>query len=180
VTANTGGLSDDARALYALAPEEFTPARNALARRLKKDRRGDEASTVAKLRRPSRTAWALDQLARHEPALVAEVLRTGKRLRDAMASSGGRAVLDAAQAEERRAVSDAVAHAVGLLAEGGANTGDAAAVKMAETLRAAILDPEVEGRLVSGTLDADVRAPGFGVLAAAADAERRVQDPDDD
>jgi hypothetical protein len=166
VTTQAGEPTDEARALYGLAPEEFTAARDALVRRLKKEGRADEAAAVAKMRRPSRTAWALDQLARREPALVAEVLRAGKRLRDTMAASEGRAVLDTAQADERRALSDAVTRALELLTDARATTGDTAAVQMAETLRAAILDPDVESRLVAGTLDSDVSAPGFDVLAA--------------
>jgi hypothetical protein len=171
MTGEAGQLPDEARALYGLAPGEFTSARNALARRLKKDGRADEAALVAKLRRPSRSAWALDQLARLEPAVVAEVLRTGKRLGDAMSAAEGRAAIDAAQADERRAVSHAVARAAELLADAGVGGGDAAAVQMAETLRAAILDPEVQTRLVTGTLDSDVSAPGFGGWATGAQEE---------
>ncbi|MGH9179173.1 MAG: hypothetical protein ACRD0N_11565 [Acidimicrobiales bacterium] len=43
--------------LYALDPEEFTAARNELAKQLRAEGRRDHATAVGKLRRPSVTAW---------------------------------------------------------------------------------------------------------------------------
>jgi hypothetical protein len=163
-------LLDEAHDLYALDPEEFVAARNALARRLKGEGRADDAAAVSTLRRPSRTAWALNQLARRDPELVSTVLRAGHRLAEAISGGTGRAGLGDAQAEERRAISDAVAAAGRMLADAGHAATDAATGRMAETVRAAILDPVVEERLVSGTLETDESAPGFGIgpdLAAA-------------
>ena len=49
--------------LYTVPPEEFVAARNALVKRLRGEKRRDEAGEVAALRRPARPAWALNQLA---------------------------------------------------------------------------------------------------------------------
>jgi hypothetical protein len=149
--------------LYALAPEEFTAARNALARRLKGEGRHEDAAAVSTLRRPSRTAWALNQLARGDPGLVAAVLGAGHRLAQSISAGKGRAAVSQAQADERQALSDVVAGAARCLADAGRPATDAALSQMAETVRAAVLDPEVEARLVSGTLESDVSAPGLGL-----------------
>src|SRR5690349_9061004 len=52
--------------LYGLKLEEFTPARDALAKRLRADKLRDEAQTVAHLQKPNRTAWTVNQVYRRE------------------------------------------------------------------------------------------------------------------
>ena len=53
--------------LYGLPGAEFVAARDALARSLAKDKHRDEAAAVKALRRPTRSAEALNALARTEP-----------------------------------------------------------------------------------------------------------------
>src|SRR5437868_14480656 len=56
--------------LYAVAPRDFTRARNTLAAEPRQARELDAAREVARLRRPSAPPWAVNQLARHaRPAL---------------------------------------------------------------------------------------------------------------
>src|SRR5437867_12331430 len=66
-------MSAAARALerlYAVAPRDFTRARNALAAELRESREPDAARAIARLRRPSAPLWAVNQLSRHaRPAL---------------------------------------------------------------------------------------------------------------
>ena len=73
---------DELDALYGLAPEEFVAARDALARRLRKEGRREEAAEVAARRRPSAAAWALNQVARQAPAVVEAALAAGRALRE--------------------------------------------------------------------------------------------------
>src|SRR5215213_3323580 len=69
--------------LYALDPGEFVAARNELVRRLRKAGERDHAAEVAKLRRPSPPAWAVNQLTRRHRSDVEELVRLGEALRAA-------------------------------------------------------------------------------------------------
>lgn len=61
-TDTKGKPEDDVDALFRLPLAEFTGARNALAAKLKKSGRGDEAVRVKALAKPSISAWAVNQL----------------------------------------------------------------------------------------------------------------------
>jgi hypothetical protein len=69
--------------LYALPLEEFTPARDALAKELKAAGRKDEAAEVKSLRKPSLAAWALNRTARDHPDAIAALRAAGADLRTA-------------------------------------------------------------------------------------------------
>ena len=53
--------------LYGLPAEDFTAARDALAKELRGAKRRDEADAVKQRRRPTAPAAAINQLARLEP-----------------------------------------------------------------------------------------------------------------
>ena len=69
--------------LYALPLEEFTQARNDLARRLTKAGQADAAAEVKKLPKPSIPVWTANQLARREPGELRALLRSAEELRTA-------------------------------------------------------------------------------------------------
>src|SRR4051794_9069442 len=92
----------DADELFALDPAEFVAMRNALVRTLKGRGDLDSAAEVAGLRKPPRSAWALNLLARTEPDRVADVLDSANAV--AAALHGGGDELRGAQ----RAYTDAV------------------------------------------------------------------------
>ena len=69
--------------LYGLPLEEFTPARDALAKELKAAGRKDEAAEVKSLRKPSVAAWALNRVAREHPDAVEGLRAAGAVLREA-------------------------------------------------------------------------------------------------
>ena len=58
---------DEIDQLFALPLDEFTAARNELARRLKQDGDAEAAEGVRGLAKPTVAAWAVNQLARREP-----------------------------------------------------------------------------------------------------------------
>ena len=68
--------------LYGLDPTEFTAARNARAKALKKDD-PELAAAVAALPKPSVAAAALNELLREDPSEVRALIQSGKRLRQA-------------------------------------------------------------------------------------------------
>ena len=161
----------DAQDLYRLPPEEFTAARDALARRLRADGNRARAEEVRRLRRPNIPAWALDQVAQTEPGLIERVLAVGGELREAMETGDGRRLREA-ERSTRQASEAVVDRAERVLAAAGASSTDDVRARMSATLRAAILDPEVASRLQSGTLERDVELPGLGTEMALAPATR--------
>ena len=76
-------MADETDELYALPREEFTAARDALAKRLRADKRREEADAVKQLRRPSVAAWAINQAVRRDPDALRELLAAGEALRAA-------------------------------------------------------------------------------------------------
>src|SRR5262245_55314886 len=73
--------SDDIDSLYSLPLAEFTSARNALAARLKKSGKSDEAEQVKTLAKPSVSAWAVNQLYWGHRDAFDRLLATGRALR---------------------------------------------------------------------------------------------------
>jgi hypothetical protein len=165
--------------LYALEPAAFVAARDALARRLRRDGARDDAALVAKLRRPTPTAWALNQVARQDPPAVVAAIDAGARLRAASSAAvgGARDGLRGAAAEDRAATAAVVDAAAGHLP---AATPDVRA-KLAATVRVATLDAGVADQLRRGVLSADHETPGVGFTGTEPDpplaAPSRAQRP---
>ncbi|TML11921.1 MAG: hypothetical protein E6G39_12725 [Actinobacteria bacterium] len=157
-------LDDEIQQLYHVRPEDFVAARNSLVRSLRKEGRRDDAASAAKVRRPSVSAWALNQVAREEPQLVAGLLDEGARLREAMqrAVQGDAVDVRPAQQAERRAADAVVAAARRRLVQLGQADNDAATLRLTNTLRATSLNDSLADRLRKGVLDADVVLSGFG------------------
>lgn len=145
--------------LYALDPADFVAARTALAKRLRGEGDKSEAARVAKLRRPSTTAAALNRAAREHVDLLDAALAAGRDLRAATdaALAGDASQLRAATAAERAASDRFLAAAARHL--GGSA---AASSRLADMLRAAVMDDAVADELRRGVLTTDHEASGFG------------------
>jgi hypothetical protein len=151
--------------LFDLRPDEFVAARNALARNLRGEGDREAAATVAALRRPNTAAWALNQVARQEPELVARFLETSETLKAATeAALGGDADgLRAAQRDERASVDVVIAAARLRLAGLGERPSPAVDTRMVDTLRAAGTEPDAAALLRAGRLVTDLSRPGLGL-----------------
>jgi hypothetical protein len=150
--------------LYALPLEEFTPARNALAKELKRGGDAAAADEVKGLTKPTKTAWALNQLARQEPEQIDRLLDAGAGLREAQekALAGDASGLRPARQAEEEVVDSLVAGALKFL--GGSGPAQAASAdRLGKTLRAAATDPDAGALLRRGRLVADLDASGFGL-----------------
>lgn len=77
---------DDIDALFRLPLAEFTSARNALAARLKKEGRLNDAERVKLLTKPSVSAWAVNQLYWEHGDTFDELIAAGKTFRPRAAS----------------------------------------------------------------------------------------------
>jgi hypothetical protein len=156
----------DIDSLFSLPLNEFTGARNALVRELRKTGRKDEAEEVGALKKPSATAWAVNQLARREPDKVAELIKAGDALRKAQRDvlSGKGADVRQASRLQHDLADDLVDDARALLDEAGAKATQSAAQRISGTLRAASIDPAAAKLLRQGRLTGDVESIGFGPL----------------
>jgi hypothetical protein len=143
--------------LYQLPLDEFTPARNALAKEL-----GKEGASVKTLTKPPAAAWAINQVFwQRRPvydALVAAA--TGVRSSHAAVMAGQRADLRAAGAAHDEAIEAALKASLDVLARAGQPASDATKQAIATTLRALPTAAEPAGRL-SRTL----QPGGFELLA---------------
>lgn len=143
--------------LYQLPLDEFTSARNALAKEL-----GKEGAGVQTLTKPPAAAWAINQVFwQRRPihdALVAAA--TGVRSAHAAVMAGQRADLRAAGAAHDEAIEAALRAALDVLASAGQPASDATKQAIATTLRALPTAAEPAGRL-SRTL----QPGGFEMLA---------------
>lgn len=151
-------MPDRADDLYGLPLDEFTAARNALAQELTKE--GDKAAAgeVKKLPKPSKVAWALNQIARRQPDEVDLLLQAGTQVREAQ-----RRALEG-DASQLRATTRAEQDQVNRLVEAAAPlAGTGAEDRLRATLRAAANDPEAGARLRQGRLSADIESSGFGL-----------------
>lgn len=161
-------MRDDAeiRALYQEPLERFTATRDELAQRLRSTGHVERAALVKKLRKPSVPAWALDQLAKRKPEGIRALIDAGAEVRAAQqaALTSDRAAdrLLEASADRRRAVTTLAGLAANVLLEiGRAPNQHMPALR--STLEAASIDPDAAERLLSGTLEREIKEPaGFG------------------
>ncbi|HEY8202651.1 MAG TPA: hypothetical protein VII47_15025 [Actinomycetota bacterium] len=153
---------DEVSELFGAEPSAFVEMRDALARRLRAAGDREAAAEVAKLRKPTAVAWALNQLSRREGGQVEALLRTDDRIRELM-QSGGRGSELRKATDERREIVRGLAHlASAILAGAGHKPTPASGDKIFETLQAVATDAGAREALRLGRLSGDVRPSGFG------------------
>jgi hypothetical protein len=144
--------------LYRLPLDEFTAARNALAKSLK----GDAAKALRALAKPTVVPWAVNQVYWRARATYDRLLKSGERLRAAQVAALEGRPADVRDADEahRRAISDAVAEAERLAASSGSQPGGDALARTFEALSLARTSTERPGRLTQ-----PLQPGGFEALA---------------
>ena len=140
--------------LYILPLDQFTAARDELAHRLRSDGDPEEAKKVAKLRKPSVAAWALNRAARSNPELVGRLVDSHKMLRQA----GSRQAVEEASVSRRQAVAALTDAAMTELGGGSLQTRD----RINRTLLAVATDSQGEADLAAGTLVRELEPSGGG------------------
>jgi hypothetical protein len=144
--------------LYGAPFDEFIARRDAAARELRREKRREEADAVKALRKPSLSAWAVNQLARRDPDRLSGLLAAGAALR---AARGGDALRDATH-EERGAVAELASVATAVLRDAGHPVSGKTADEVRDTLHAAALDDEARGLIERGRLVEPRQAVGLG------------------
>jgi hypothetical protein len=163
--------------LYGLPLERFVPERGELVKALRADGRREEAGAVAKLRKPTVAAWAVNQLVRTQRRAVAELFEAGDSLRAAhgelLSGRGDARELRAAADRERAAVASLVEAARGLLSSEGHELSEATIDRVADTLHAAALDDAGREKVRDGRLERELSHVGLGMAVVPPPAAKR-------
>jgi hypothetical protein len=165
--------------LFELPPEEFTAARNELAKRLKSEGEASASEEVKRLGKPTVAAWTINQLARRASGGIGDLRKAGTSLREAQerALQGGEDGGDAlreAQAEERRALQALTQQAHRILEEAGRPASRSVLDQISSTLRAAAVSDEGGAELEAGRLSGDLEFSGFDALSGMKVSGRRA------
>ena len=161
-------LEHDVDALFRLPVAEFTGARNALAARLKKSGRRDEAVFVKALVKPPSSAWAVNQLYWNHREAFDRLIASGERFHKAQASRGAGKVADmrAALDARREALAQLSDLATSLLRDAGHNPSLDIVRRITTTLEAISVYASRSDAPRPGRLTDDVDPPGCESFAS--------------
>ena len=155
-----------AQDLYGLPLDRFIPERGALAKALRAEGRRDEAARVARLRKPSLAAWAVNQLIRTQASAVNDLFEAGDALQHAQSEllegRGDARGMREAGVRERSAVDALTEVARGLLSSDGHELTQTTLERVSETLHAAAFDDQARGQVRDGCLEKELRHVGLG------------------
>src|SRR5436190_12842814 len=160
-------LSTASAELYRLPRDEFTAARNALAKRLRDDGQREEAEKVRALRKPTAAAWIVNRVGQQAAGDLKKLRSAGDRMRKARTPTE----LRTASAAER----EAITQLLGRVEEIAGSQPAATIERVRETLHAAAGDPSIGALVTAGCLDKEQRLVGFG---GALTADDRVGKPE--
>ncbi len=175
-------LDIEIQRLYGLPLGEFTAARNALAKQLRKDGNKEGAEEVASLPKPTVSAWAVNHLFTTDSERMEELLASGERARKALRAilSGGDpgALRDAIQ-EARDLANELRDRAAEAVTEESRKPGPAIVDRIATNLQSLAFSPAAEPVIERGWMDVDLPPVGFEVLAGLqlADLPKRAAKP---
>jgi DNA polymerase IIIc chi subunit len=163
-------LADATAELYQLDPDEFMPRRQDLAARAREAGQPAVAKQIAALRKPTRSAWVVNRLARAEPGTTQRLTALAAELRDAERAMDGARIRELSAAR-RRLVDDLTAQALSVLEAPPA----ALREEVMATFDSALAAPEVAASL--GTLVRAAHWSGFGLAPAPGDAPPAASPP---
>ena len=145
--------------LYAVGPSEFVAVRKRLSAALRSDGDTDGAQQLLATRRPSTSAWAVNQLARREPELVKRLLEASRALFAAQTRGSNQPdVLRDAIRTHRDALDTATDAALSVL---GDRANDKFRSEIVSTLRAVSTDDDISEQLRVGRVVREASSFGF-------------------
>ena len=170
--------------LYATSPDDFIERRKQLVAEAKQAQDRELATQISRLRRPTRSAWLINVLAREDPDDLNTLFELGTALQGAQQRMAGDE-LRQLSAERRKRVDALARRAVELGHDHGYDAPDAAMQEVGQTLQTALGDHEIADLVRAGRLTQAVTYGGFGPtdLAAAlgaslpATAPGRAEEP---
>ena len=156
--------SSDIDGLFGLPLADFTAARNALASRLRKEGRKEEAEQVKALPKPPASAWAVNQLFWHHRSEMNRLFALGEKVREAQI--GGAADLRPLLDKRRQLVSQLTDRAAEILGAAGHADSRDAMRKISITLESLATGAASDLEPAAGRLTSDLEPLGFDGLAA--------------
>jgi hypothetical protein len=156
--------------LYTADPDRFTQRRAELVAQAREAGQGDAAKRIAGLRKPTRSAWAVNRLVRTDPQARARLAELSAELRDGEHYAGRIRELTAARS---RLVDELTRQALAGIPAPPASLRE----EVTATLDAALADPEVAAGL--GTLVRAAQWAGFGMdpMTPLPPAEKKTKTP---
>lgn len=173
-------LDEALDSLYGADRDSFVQERTRLAKELAANGEKESAAAIKATRKPTLSAWTVNQLVRRQRRDVDLLLDAGHRLREAQASvirGSERETFENARKIEADTLRRLIREAEKLLLERG-NVGSATLSQVAETLRAAAISPTGRELLARGRFVQPLPAEGFDIvsdLTAGAPPSRSIK-----
>ncbi|MHA7154699.1 hypothetical protein [Arthrobacter sp. TMN-50] len=153
-------LTTAARCLYALALEDFTVERNALAKSTEDKPLADQ---IRRLPKPSMAGWLVNMLVQQRPDVVREALELGAALRTAQEHLDQNLMKGLGQ-QRQRLLSALGKDSVALATELGHRVSTSVGAEVEQTFRAAMTDPDAAAAVSSGRLLRSLAANGWDAV----------------
>ncbi|HEY6811649.1 MAG TPA: hypothetical protein VI074_03065 [Propionibacteriaceae bacterium] len=171
-------LDTAADELYAVSPDDFIERRQQLVAEARQEGNREIATQIGKLRRPTRSAWLINLLAREDSDNINALFELGAALQQAQQRMAGDE-LRQLSAERRKSVDAMARRAVELGRQQGYEAPDGALQEVGQTLQTALGDPEIADLVRAGHLTQAVTYGGFGStdLASALGASLPTKAP---
>lgn len=150
--------------LYAAPLEEFTKLRNEIAALARKEGNEEAATRIGVLRKPSASAWVVNQISRSSQTDLQRLINSGEALEEAQrqsVSGKGASAFEAARKDE----SEAVRLIRGAVKKLSPTVSASILDRVINSMRAGAASDEGRGLLRKGRLTEDLEPPGFGVFA---------------
>jgi hypothetical protein len=175
-------LDSVADELYGADPEDFLRLRTERAAQARQAGDRPLAKQIGQLRKPVRSAWLVNLLARESATELQLLLDLGDALREAQATLSG-PELRRLSAERHKVVEALTRQAAEIGRGRGHPTSDAVRQEVAQTLQAALADPDTAAAVRAGRVAAVQAYGGFGMVqpatapaAAAAEPPHEAQE----
>ncbi|MBX6387176.1 MAG: hypothetical protein IRZ07_30065 [Microbispora sp.] len=146
--------------LYGMVPEEFTAARDVLAKEAKAAGDAALAKRIKALRKPTVVAWAVNRAARERSDEIGRLLDLGRRLREAWRVRDADALAEAGR-ERTRLVARLVRSVREEAEAAGHPLAAAADLEIEQTLDAAVVDEDAAEQVRLGRLTRPLSYSGF-------------------
>ena len=154
-------LDQAADELYAVSPDDFMARRTALVGEARAAGDRPLAKEIGQLRKPTRSAWLVNLLARAEGKRIAELLELGTALQRAQQRMEGDELRRLSK--ERRKLIDTLARTAAELGRAeGYQAADAATQEVSQTLQAALSDAALAAQVTAGRVHQAASYGGFG------------------
>jgi hypothetical protein len=150
---------DDLEQLYSSPLDRFVELRASLAKAARARGDREAAATLRRQKKPTVTAWALNQLSREHREELERLFGLDDRLRHAQVSGAGPKVLRELVETRRTLISQLIELAEEILKESGHTGSHAALERISATLQGLGADPEAREKLRQARLTEELQPP---------------------